>query len=133
MSSATDPWAPVDLGTFERPRRNTTPIRIRIREVDPDTGVKSALDDTGYSYKLEGTSVFDPDAEDTPPTPEFELTASGDGTGIPSFAVTAAQMDPSVDVVFIDVEMTDASSKTRTVAKGRINFTPVQTDYEETG
>jgi hypothetical protein len=112
---------------FRRTRRDTKPIRFRFKQ----GGVP--IDNTGYTYKLEGSLIPDPVDQSQH---QFELTASGSGaTGLAVFVPTADDMDPeespgvNATVVFYTLRETVAGA-TFTSAKGRIDFDPSIVDPE---
>jgi len=111
--SSTNPYQAAVLD-LDRTRGDTAPFRFALTDSDGN-----AIDDTGFSYKMECSS-------EAAPTDEtdhiFELTHNGDGTGIAVFSPDAADVD-YVDTYFYHVRWTDASTKTRTFLKGKIVFT----------
>ena len=111
---------------FRRTRGDTKPIRFLFSD-----SAGAPIDNTGYTYKLEGNPAPDP-ADETDHT--FELTASGSGaTGLAVFNPTADDMNPldgdgaNIDVVYYTLRETVAG-KTFTSVRGKITFDPSVVD-----
>lgn len=109
---STNPYKPANLD-FDRRRGDTVAYTFQFTDENGN-----AIDDTGYTYKFEGSFKEDPS---DPGDYEWELTASGDGTGIVNFLPSSTDVD-IVGEVNYDVEWT-VSGRTRTVVEGVITFT----------
>jgi hypothetical protein len=78
----------------------------------------AAVNISGFSFLL----TVDPDANPTTDTNNlFELTGTIDDApnGLVSFAPSAVEADQTPETYFYDIQMTDAGSAIRTIAKGK--------------
>jgi hypothetical protein len=97
---------------------DTFPFRFNIKYED-----ESAVDITGFAFSL----TVDP--SDEPPDGTGKLfTLTGtiiDGpNGIVEFGLSAVEAEQTPDTYYFDIQMTDAASKIRTIAKGEWVFSP---------
>lgn len=97
---------------------DTFPFRFNVKYEDG-----SAVDITGFQFAL----TVDPSDEPAGSGDNlFSLTGTViDGpNGIVEFGLSAAEADQTPDTYYFDVQMTDAASKVRTIAKGEWTFSP---------
>lgn len=96
---------------------DTFPFQFTIKEEDG-----MVVDITSFSFKL----TVDPSDEPSGSGDNlFSLigTITDAPNGIVEFEPTAEQADQTPDTYYFDVQMIDADSKVRTIAKGEWNFT----------
>jgi len=103
------------IGEIEWYRGDSYPLELTIK----NAATSAVIDITGYSFILTIDSLEKP-PDDT--TKVFEVTGDLDSdptTGKVSFTPTALNTDQEPATYFYDVQMTDASSNIRTIAKNK--------------
>lgn len=103
------------LGDIEWYRGDGYPFELTILA----KGTTTAIDITGYSFKLTVDETKDPEDDSTK---LFDVDGVLDGdptTGKVSFTPTSVNTDLEPDGYFYDVQMTDGSGNIRTIAKAK--------------
>lgn len=100
-----------DATTIVRFRGDTYPVRFHCEQDDED------FDISGCSFSLTVNALRNPTGTDAP---EFALTGTivDAAGGIVHFEPSAAQADQTPGRFWYDVQMTDASARILTIAKG---------------
>lgn len=109
---------------------STKPDEIDLCRARGDTFAMqfTVKDSAGVPINITGATFLmtvDPDSEPADATANlFQLTGTITDAvnGIVQFQPNATQMDQPADIYFYDIQMTDASSAIRTIAKGKFEI-----------